>query len=68
MARRSSGLIVSGVVVVLFGLAASAPAQAAGGQDFSVHVRECQQTMGFSGTHNPGVHHGFSSWDPSHTC
>lgn len=68
MARTRNGLIVTGVGVFLFGMAMSAPAQASGGQDFSVHVRECQQAMEFSGSHNPGMHQGFSGWDPSHAC
>jgi hypothetical protein len=39
------------------------------GRDYAEHVRMCQQEMGFSGTHNPGVmHQGFSGWDPAHTC
>jgi len=27
------------------------------------HVRVCAQEMGFSGTHNPGMHRGASGWD-----
>lgn len=39
------------------------------GRDYAEHVRMCQQHMGFSGTHNPGVmHQGFSGWDPTHVC
>ena len=30
---------------------------------FGQHVRDCAQTMGFSGTHNPGMHHGAAGWD-----
>ena len=37
-------------------------AQASGGA-FGQHVRHCAQTMGFSGTHNPGMHRGFAGWD-----
>lgn len=33
------------------------------GADFGQHVRHCAQTMGFSGTHNPGMHRGFAGWD-----
>ncbi len=33
------------------------------GADFGQHVRHCARTMGFSGTHNPGLHHGFAGWD-----
>lgn len=32
--------------------------------NFGSHVRVCAQTMGFSGTHNPGVmHYGAAGWD-----
>jgi len=33
------------------------------GRDFGQHVAECAQTMGMDGTHNPGMHSGFSGWD-----
>lgn len=34
---------------------------------YADHVVHCAQTMGFTGTHNPGVHHqGFSGWQ--HEC
>ena len=33
------------------------------GRDFGRHVSDCAQTMGFNGTHNPGMHRGFSGWD-----
>ena len=46
-------------------LAAPAPALAAGasGRDYGQHVRACAQTMGFSGSHNPGMHQGYAGWD-----
>ena len=51
------------------GLLVAAPAQAADSNaDYGQHVRNCAQTMGFDGTHNPGMHHGKSGWDPDHTC
>ena len=31
--------------------------------NFGSHVSACAQTMGFSGTHNPGMHHGAAGWD-----
>ena len=31
--------------------------------NFGQHVRTCAQTVGFSGEHNPGMHHGASGWD-----
>ena len=51
-------------VVVTIGIVAG-PATVAGaatGRDFGAHVAECAQTMGFSGDHNPGMHHGFTGW------
>ena len=51
------------------GMLVAVPAQAAGSNaDFGQHVKMCAQTMGFDGTHNPGMHQGESGWDPSHTC
>lgn len=38
------------------------------GRGFGEHVVVCNQTMGFDGQHNPGMHQGFSGWDPTHTC
>ena len=48
--------------VVLPAAAASA-ATPDPGPAFGKHVSECAQTMGFSGTHNPGMHQGKSGWD-----
>jgi hypothetical protein len=51
------------------GLLLAGPAQAASeNADYGQHVRNCAQTMGFDGTHNPGMHQGKSGWDPSHAC
>ncbi len=62
-----AGLALVGTVMLSGGL--TGPASAASGTPFSEHVRACQQEMGFTGTHNPGVmHQGFSGWDPSHAC
>lgn len=33
------------------------------GRDFGRHVAECGQTSGMDGSHNPGMHQGFSGWD-----
>lgn len=49
-----------GLAAFLAPTAASAQPTGAG---FGQHVRHCAQTMGFSGTHNPGMHHGFAGWD-----
>ncbi|GAB4099938.1 hypothetical protein [Sinomonas halotolerans] len=51
------------------GLFAAGPAVAADpNADFAQHVRMCVETMGFDGTHNPGMHEGKSGWDPLHIC
>ena len=48
---------------LLIGLLVVLPAGAASAGSFGQHVRDCAQTMGFSGTHNPGMHHGAAGWD-----
>lgn len=61
----------AGVVAATAALALASPAvstAAGSGADFGQHVRDCAQSMGFDGTHNPGMHHGFAGWDPSHMC
>ena len=64
-----AGLAVVGTVALSGGLTGDAALGRVSGTPFSEHVRACQQEMGFTGTHNPGVmHHGFSGWDPSHAC
>jgi len=35
----------------------------ASSDQFGRHVQECAQTMGFSATHNPGMHQGKAGWD-----
>jgi hypothetical protein len=53
-----------GAVVVLTPLAALAGTPTPTGAEFGEHVSTCVQEMGFSGTHNPGVHHrGYAGWD-----
>ena len=42
--------------------AASAQAEPTG-RDFGRHVAACAQTSGMDGSHNPGMHQGFSNWD-----
>lgn len=61
---------LAALTIVGFSLLAATPAQAAPATSASYgqHVAACAQTMGFSGTHNPGMHQGKSGWDPSHTC
>lgn len=57
---------VATVLLTLAALGASAQTAVAG--EYGEHVVHCAQTMGFDGTHNPGVHHrGFSGWQ-QHDC
>ena len=59
-------LLKSVMVTTISFAAAFAPVAASAqttGAGFGQHVRHCAQTMGFSGTHNPGMHHGFAGWD-----
>lgn len=65
--RRLAIMAASGAILVLTGTG-TASAAVVEGRDYANHVRACQQEMGFSGTHNPGMHHGNSGWDPTHTC
>jgi len=41
----------------------AAPALATPSSNFGSHVRDCVKTMGFSGSHNPGMHRGAAGWD-----
>lgn len=41
----------------------TAPASAAPSTNIGSHVSDCARTMGFSGTHNPGMHSGAAGWD-----
>ncbi|MDN5796790.1 MAG: hypothetical protein L0H79_13685 [Intrasporangium sp.] len=51
------------------GVLAAGPAQAANANaEFGQHVSACAQTMGFDGTHNPGMHQGKSGWEPGPMC
>ena len=63
--RRTVLGSAAAVAVAAMGLAivSASPAQASGNNDFGKHVAECAQTMGFDGTHNPGMHRGASGWD-----
>lgn len=61
--------IGTAVLLAGSGVVIAAPAQAASSNaEFGQHVKMCAQMMGFDGTHNPGMHHGKSGWDPTHTC
>ena len=62
----SAGLLLAGLPVSLGSVTGAASAST--GQDFSQHVRDCQRSMGFDGTMNPGMHQGLSGWSPDHVC
>jgi len=60
--RRVARTVV--VVTVTAGVLAPATVALAGsGPAFGQHVVDCAQTVGFSATHNPGMHHGAAGWD-----
>ena len=64
--RLCMAILVAATAVALLPVTASAAT--ATGPDFGQHVANCAELMGgFSGSHNPGVHHGFAGWDGS-TC
>ena len=65
------GLVAAGVVaagVVAGALVATPTAASASGAEFGHHVSACAQSTGLDGTHNPGMHRGFSGWTPMHEC
>jgi hypothetical protein len=60
-------LLIAGTLVAgLFVSATATQAGASTGRDYGQHVAACAQAMGFNGTHNPGMHHGFAGWDGTH--
>jgi hypothetical protein len=60
--------VVGVLAAATLSVSAVANAQTEPGGAFGHHVVTCTQTMGFDGTHNPGMHRGFSGWDPAHEC
>ena len=68
-ALRRTLAIAAGVLIAVAVLPAAASADAgATGRAYGSHIVMCAQGMGFTGQHNPGMHHGFSGWDPAHSC
>ena len=59
--RIAVAAAVAGAALVL-ATPAAAHADRATGADFGQHIRTCAQTMGFTGDHNPGMHHGYAGW------
>ena len=56
---RSLVAIVAALAALL---AVPVTALASDGAVFGTHVSNCARTHGFNGTHNPGMHQGFSNW------
>ncbi len=68
MLRKSSVAVLIAAALALLPVVASADTSAPTGRDFGQHVVQCAHLMGgFTGSHNPGMHHGFAGWD-SMTC
>ena len=64
MARmRLVSLVVLPAALLTTMTGAANAEQAPAAPNFGQHVSSCAQTMGFSASHNPGMHHGFAGWD-----
>jgi len=59
----SRALAMFGLPAALFALAAPAAAAPGDVSAFGAHVSACAQSMGFSGSRNPGMHHGAAGWE-----
>jgi len=59
-------LIAAAMTVTLLAAPAAASASPSPADaNFGTHISQCARQHGFSGTHNPGVHHlGASGWIP----
>jgi hypothetical protein len=56
--------VAAASAILVLGTPAAASAEVEpSGQDFGKHVSDCARTLGHSGSHNPGMHQGFSNWD-----
>ncbi|WP_328690314.1 hypothetical protein OHA74_14205 [Streptomyces phaeochromogenes] len=60
---RNGVVLAALAVVALAPATASADTPADSGAQYGRHVRQCAQTVGFSGTHSPGMHQGYAGWD-----
>lgn len=67
MRHAFAKLMAAGTVTAALGLT-PAIGSSGTGQEFGQHVSTCAQTMGFNGTHNPGMHDGFAGWNPAESC
>lgn len=57
------GRPIAAAALTAFVLLLASPATAVSGPTFGDHVTQCARTMGFSGSHNPGMHQGAHNWD-----
>jgi hypothetical protein len=62
MNRRTRIIVIAATFTTVLALPAAAQAADPAANDYGQHVRHCAQTMGFSGDHNPGMHHGNAGW------
>ncbi|HZW42934.1 MAG TPA: hypothetical protein VFF32_00895 [Dermatophilaceae bacterium] len=60
---RIRNRLIASTAIIAGLLALSAGPALAATPNFGSHVRVCAQTMGFSGTLNPGMHRGAAGWD-----
>lgn len=60
-ARIALATALAAGAVLLPSAGASATTSDPGGPAFGRHVSECAKTVGFSATHNPGMHQGRSA-------
>jgi hypothetical protein len=63
LARITATTVVAAAALAVTTVGLAVPASAADDDNFGQHVRTCVQTIGFSGSHNPGMHHGAAGWD-----
>jgi Spy/CpxP family protein refolding chaperone len=61
--HRISVAAALATAALVLGTPAAAQADPSGRADFGQHVPTCAQTMGFTGSHNPGMHQGYTGWD-----
>lgn len=66
--RSAAVAAVAAFAAVMASSPASASASTPDAATYGQHVVECTQSMPFDQQHNPGMHRGFSMWDPDHTC
>ncbi|WP_328531110.1 hypothetical protein OG984_08295 [Nocardioides sp. NBC_00368] len=61
-------ILIPTVAAVAAVVLAPSSASAGTGRDFGQHVVHCTQSVGFDGTHNPGMHQGLNGFATDHMC